>query len=191
MIVDLKGQIVVFKCGSLVYYVMIKFLCMVGLMLDDIKLQDLVLFDVIVVFDVGVIGVWMIWDFYFVVVQECFNICVLLMIEQLELEFNFYLVNGNYVKDNFELIVMLVDMVKVVGQQGQVDLFIIIVILFKVIGLLESVMQWFLICKGSDLGLVGFIELKYIVYEQGVVDEFFKLKIIFWQLDIVLVVWML
>ncbi|MTH65538.1 aliphatic sulfonate ABC transporter substrate-binding protein [Paracoccus shanxieyensis] len=188
-IADLKGQTVAFKRGSSAHYATIKLLRTAGLTLDDIKPQDLAPPDAIAAFDAGAIGAWTIWDPYFAAAQERPNTRVLSTTEQLEPEFNFYSANGNYAKDNPELIATLVDTVKAVGQQGQADLPTTIATLSKATGLPESVMQRFLTRKGSDLGLVGFIEPKHIAYEQGVADEFFKLKIIPRQLDIASVVW--
>lgn len=47
----------------------------------------------------------------------------------------------------------------------------------------------FLTRKGSDLGLVGFVEPKHVAYEQAVADTFYDLKIIPRQVDIASVVW--
>lgn len=186
---DLKGQTVAFKRGSSAHYATIKLLRTAGLTLDDIKPQDLSPPDAIAALDAGAIGAWTIWDPYFAAAQERPNTRVLVTTEQLEPEFNFYSANGDYAKDNPELIATLIETVQAVGKQGQADLPTTIATLSKATGLPESVMQRFLTRKGSDLGLVGFIEPKHVSYEQGVADEFFKLGIIPRQLDIASVVW--
>lgn len=85
-----------------------------------------------------------------------------------------------------DMIAALIDMVQAVGKQGQAGT---IATLSKATGLPESVMVRFLSRKGSDLGLVGFIEPRHVAYEQELADDFFKLGIIPRQLDIALVVW--
>lgn len=186
---DLKGQTVAFKRGSSAHYATIKLLRTAGLTLDDIKPQDLSPPDAIAAFDAGAIGAWTIWDPYFASAEARPNTRVLVTTEQLAPEFNFYSANGDYARDNPDLIATLIDTVQAVGKQGQADLPGTIATLSKATGLPESVMERFLTRKGSDLGLVGFIEPRHVAYEQELADEFFKLGIIPRQLDIASVVW--
>lgn len=188
-IADLKGQTVAFKRGSSAHYATIRLLRTAGLTLDDITPQDLSPPDAIAAFDAGAIASWAIWDPYFAAAQARPNTRVLVTTEQLEPEFNFYSANGDYARDNPELIATLITTVQAVGQKGQADLPGTVATLSKTTGLPESVMQRFLTRKGSDLGLIGFIEPKHIAYEQALADEFFNLKIIPRQLDIASVVW--
>ena len=188
-VADLKGQKVAFKRGSSAHYATIRLLETAGLTLDDITPQDLAPPDAIAAFDAGAIGAWTIWDPYFAMAEERPNTRVLRTTEGLEQDYNFYSANGDYAKENPELVAQLVRTVQAVGQKGQQDLDTTTRTFARETGLSEAVMHRFLTRKGSDLGLVGFVEPKHIAYEQGVADEFFKLGIIPRQLDIASVVW--
>lgn len=188
-VADLKGQTVAFKRGSSAHYATIKLLRTAGLTLDDIKPQDLSPPDAIAAFDAGAIGAWTIWDPYFAAAEARPNTRVLVTTEKLEPEFNFYSANGDYAKENPQLVATLINTVQAVGKQGQADLPATIATLSKATGLPESVMERFLTRKGSDLGLVGFIEPKHVAYEQALADEFYKLRIIPREIDIASVVW--
>ena len=188
-IADLKGQSIAFKRGSSAHYATIKLLASVGLTLDDIQPQDLSPPDAIAAFDAGAIGAWTIWDPYFAMAQDRPNTRVLSTTEGLEPDYNFYSANGDYAKDNPELIATLIGLVQDVGRKGQADLPATIATFSKETGLSETVMERALTRKGADLGLVGFVEPGHVTYEQGVADEFFKLGIIPRQLDIASVVW--
>ncbi|WP_323717935.1 aliphatic sulfonate ABC transporter substrate-binding protein [Paracoccus aminovorans] len=188
-VADLKGQTIAFKRGSSAHYATIKLLATAGLTLDDITPQDLAPPDAIAAFDAGAVGAWTIWDPYFAAAQERPNTRVLITTERLEPEFSFYSANGDYAKDNPELVARLVETVQATGRKGQADLPATIRILAKATGLPASVMERFLTRKGSDLGLVGFIEPRHVAYEQDVADQFFALGIIPRRLDIASVVW--
>lgn len=188
-IADLKGQKVAFKRGSSAHYATIRLLKTAGLTLDDITPQDLAPPDAIAAFDAGAIGAWTIWDPYFAAAQERPNTRVLSTTEGLEPDYNFYSANADYVRDNPELVATLVQTVKQVGQKGQADLPDTIVTFSKETGLPQSVIERFLTRKGSDLGLVGYVEPKHVAYEQAVADTFYDLKIIPRQVDIASVVW--
>ncbi|MDQ7776617.1 aliphatic sulfonate ABC transporter substrate-binding protein [Paracoccus aminovorans] len=186
---DLKGQTVAFKRGSSAHYATIKLLRAAGLALDDIKPQDLAPPDAIAAFDAGAIGAWTIWDPYFASAEARSNTRVLITTEGLEPDYNFYSANADYARENPELIGRLVKTVQAVGQKGQADLPATIATFSKETGLPAPVIERFLTRKGSDLGLVGFIEPKHVAYEQALADEFLKLGIIPRQLDIASVVW--
>ncbi|CAM3189951.1 sulfonate transport system substrate-binding protein [Paracoccus aminovorans] len=188
-VADLKGQTIAFKRGSSAHYATIKLLATAGLTLDDITPQDLAPPDAIAAFDAGAVGAWTIWDPYFAAAQERPNTRVLITTERLEPEFSFYSANGDYAKDNPELVARLVETVQATGRKGQADLPATIRILAKATGLPASVMERFLTRKGSDLGLVGFVEPRHVAYEQDVADQFFALGIIPRRLDIASVVW--
>lgn len=188
-VADLKGQTIAFKRGSSAHYATIKLLATAGLTLDDITPQDLAPPDAIAAFDAGAVGAWTIWDPYFAAAQERPNTRVLITTERLEPEFSFYSANGDYAKDNPELVARLVETVQATGRKGQADLPGTIRILAKETGLPASVMERFLTRKGSDLGLVGFVQPRHVAYEQDVADQFFALGIIPRRLDIASVVW--
>jgi sulfonate transport system substrate-binding protein len=186
---DLKGQAVAFKRGSSAQYATIKLLRTAGLTLDDIKPQDLSPPDALAAFDAGAIGAWAIWDPYFAAAEERPNTRVLVTTAEVEPDYNFYSANGDYTRENPELVGQLVTTVQAVGKQGQADLPATIATFSKETGLAPSVIERFLTRKGSDLGLISFIEPRHIAYEQALADEFLKLGIIPRQLDIASVVW--
>ncbi|SMO41536.1 aliphatic sulfonate ABC transporter substrate-binding protein [Paracoccus laeviglucosivorans] len=186
---DLKGQTIAFKRGSSAHYATIKILAAAGLTLDDIKPQDLAPPDAIAAFDAGAIGAWTIWDPYFAMAQERPNTRVLRTTEGLEPDYNFYSANADYTKEHPEIVRRAVEVVADVGKRGQANLTDTGKIFAKETGLSESIMTRFLTRNGSDLGLLGFVEPKHITYEQGVADQFYKLKIIPREVDIASVVW--
>lgn len=188
-VADLKGQTVAFKRGSSAHYATIRLLKTAGLTLDDITPQDLSPPDALAAFDAGAIGAWTIWDPYFASAEARPNTRVLTTTEALEPDYNFYSANGDYVRDNPELVATLVQTVKQTGQKGQADLPGTVATFAQETGLPEPVVQRFLTRKGSDLGLVGFVEPKHIAYEQAVADTFLDLGIIPRKLDIASVVW--
>lgn len=188
-VADLKGRTVAFKRGSSAHYATIKLLRAAGLTLDDITPQDLAPPDAIAAFDAGAIGAWTIWDPYYASAEARPNTRVLITTEGLEPDYSFYSANGAYAKENPELIARLIGIVQATGRQGQADLPATIRIFSKETGLPEPVIERFLTRKGSDLGLVGFVEPRHVAYEQALADEFLKLGIIPRQLDIASVVW--
>lgn len=188
-IADLKGQTIAFKRGSSAHYATIKLLRSAGLTLDDITPQDLSPPDAIAAFDAGAIGAWTIWDPYFAAAQERDNTRVLATTEALDPDYNFYSANGDYAKDNPELVATLITTVQSAGKKGQADLPATIQTFAKETGLPNSVIERYLTRKGSDLGLIGFVEPRHVAYEQALADEFLKLGIIPRQLDIASVVW--
>ncbi|WP_294923696.1 aliphatic sulfonate ABC transporter substrate-binding protein [uncultured Paracoccus sp.] len=186
---ELKGQTIAFKRGSSAHYATIKLLREAGLTLDDIRAQDLSPPDAIAAFDAGVIGAWTIWDPYFAMAEDRPNTRVLSTTEALEPEFSFYSANGDYARQNPELIAQLIGLVRQVGQQGQADLPGTIRTFAQETGLSEAVMERALTRKEADLGRVGLIEPRHVTYEQGIADEFFDLGIIPRRLDIAAAVW--
>lgn len=188
-VADLKGQKVAFKRGSSAHYATIKLLQAAGLTLDDIQPQDLAPPDAIAAFDAGAIGAWTIWDPYFAMAQERPNTRVLSTTEGLEQDYNFYSANGDFTKANPELVAEAVEVVRLVGEQGQADLPATVKTFARETGLAQPVMERALTRKGANLGLVGYVQPKHIAYEQGVADEFLNLRIIPRELDIASVVW--
>lgn len=186
---ELKGQTIAFKRGSSAHYATIRLLREAGLTLDDIRAQDLAPPDAIAAFDAGVIGAWTIWDPYFAMAQDRPNTRVLVTTEALEPEHSFYSANGDYAKQNPDLIAQLVGLVREVGRQGQAELPATIKTFARETGLSEPVMERALTRKGADLGQVGFVQPHHVAYEQGVADEFFELGIIPRRLDIAAAVW--
>jgi len=186
---DLKGQKIAFKRGSSAHYATIKLLETAGLTLDDVEPQDLSPPDAIAAFDAGAIGAWTIWDPYFAMAQERPNTRVLETTAIVEPDYNFFSANGDYAKDNPQLIKRVIEVIAQVGKQGQADLPATIRTFAQETGLSEPVVERWLTRKGFDLGKQGFVEEKHVSYEQGVADEFYKLGIIPRQLDIASVVW--
>lgn len=68
-VVDLKGKCVGLNKGFDVNYLLVVVLEKVGFSYKDIILVYLLLVDVCVVFQCGVIDVWVIWDLFFVEVE--------------------------------------------------------------------------------------------------------------------------
>lgn len=68
-VVDFKGKCVVFNKGLNVYYLLVKLLEKVNVFYSDIQFVYFMFVDVCVVFECGVIDVWVIWDLFFVVVE--------------------------------------------------------------------------------------------------------------------------
>ncbi|PZO67362.1 MAG: sulfonate ABC transporter substrate-binding protein [Paracoccus denitrificans] len=188
-VADLKGQKVAFKRGSSAHYATIKLLETAGLTLDDITPQDLSPPDAIAAFDAGAVRAWTIWDPYFAMAQDRPNTRVLRTTEGLEQDYNFYSANGDFAKQNPEIVATLVKSVQAVGEKGQADLPQTIKTFAHETNLSEAVMERFLTRKGTDLGLVSFVEPKHVAYEQGVADAFYELKIIPRKVDIASAVW--
>lgn len=186
---DLKGQKIAFKRGSSAHYATIKLLATAGLTLDDIVPQDLTPADAIAAFDAGAIGAWTIWDPYFAMAQERPNTRILSTTEIIDPDYTFYSANGDYAKADPQIVQKAIEVLQTVGKAGQADLPGTIRILSKETGLSESVMERALTRKGADLGLLGFVEEKHVLYEQGLADEFYKLGIVPRQIDIASVVW--
>lgn len=186
---DLKGQKLAFKRGSSAHYATIKLLETVGLTLDDIQPQDLSPPDAIAAFDAKAIGAWTIWDPYFAMAEARPNTRVLSTTEQLGAEYNFYSANGDYARENPELIRKAVEVVAQTGEAGQANLPETVRVFAEATGLSEEIMNRSLTRKGANLGGVSFVRPEHVAYEQGVADVFFDLGIIPRKLDIASVVW--
>lgn len=186
---ELKGKRIAFKRGSSAHGVLIKFLRNAGVKLDDITQLDLSPPDAIAAFDSGDIDAWVIWDPYLALAEARPNTRVLITSEGLNSKFGFYSANGDYTRDNPELIPLIVEEIRKVGVAGQENLDRTIQIFATETGLSTEVIRTYLTRKGADLGKHGFIQESHIEYEQALADDFLEIGVIPAKLDIRSVAW--
>lgn len=186
---DLKGKSIAFKRGSSAHGVLIKFLRNAGLSLDDITQLDLSPPDAIAAFDSGSIDAWVIWDPYLALAETRPNTRVLKTSEGLNSKFGFYSANGDYTRDNPELIPRIIHEIRQVGISGQANLDQTVVTFADETGLSQDVIRTYLTRKGADLGNHGPVQEKHILYEQALADDFLAIGVIPTKLDIRSVTW--
>lgn len=113
-LVQLKGKCIVLNKGFNVYYFLVKLLEKYGLQYGDVILVWLVLVDVCVVFECGLVDVWVIWEFYLVVVQQILKVCILVDVDGVVKNCVYYFLICDYVWDNVDFIcIVLEELVKV------------------------------------------------------------------------------
>lgn len=91
-VVDLKGKCIGIMCGLIGYFVMLKVFDVVGLLFDVVLFCFLLLVDMMLVFVIGLIDVWVIWEFYIVFVEMSGCVCVLVNGCGLWLGFSYFVV---------------------------------------------------------------------------------------------------
>lgn len=186
---ELKGKRVAFKRGSSAHGVLIKFLRNADVALDDITQIDLSPPDAIAAFDNGAIDAWVIWDPYLALAEARPNTRVLKTSEGLNSKYGFYSANGDYTRNNPELIPRIVEEIRKVGIAGQQNLDQTIASFASETGLSPEVMRTYLTRKGADLGKHGPVEDRHVEYEQALADDFLAIGVIPSKLDIRSVTW--
>lgn len=186
---DLKGKNVAFKRGSSAHNFILKALQSVGLSLDDIASFDLGPPDAAAAFAGGQIDAWAIWDPYYAVQAQNADTRVLATTEGISVSFGYYLGNGAFTRANPKVIADALTALKKTGDDAQAHLDDTAKAISALIGVPEPIEKIVLTRKGADLGSILPLDDKVLAYQQGLADDFFKLKIVPKQLDIKSAFW--
>jgi len=186
---DLKGKKLAFKRGSSAHNVTVKQLRKAGLTLGDVTSLDLAPPDAAAAFKNGSIDAWSIWDPYTAIAEADPNTRVLTTAEGVVDSWSYFLGNGDFVADNGDLIVEVIDELKKVGSAAQANFDQTVKALASITGVPENVTNVVLARRGADLGAVSILPDAAVEYQQALADEFYDLKIIPRKLDIASIVW--
>jgi len=186
---DLKGKKVAFKRGSSAHNVTVKALRKGGLTVDDIQALDLAPPDASAAFKTGAIDAWSIWDPYLAIAEADPDTRILATARGIVDSFSYFLANGDFTKDNPQVIVDVIDELAKVGTAAQANLDDTVAALAAITGVSADITRVTLTRPDFDLGGVSTISDDAITYQQGLADEFYGLGIVPKKLAIADIVW--
>ena len=183
-LVDLKGKKLAYKRGSSAHNFVVKALEKGGLTLDDVTSLDLAPPDAAPAFAAGQVDAWAIWDPYLAIAQQDPATRVLTTTEGIVPSWSFFQANSDFAKANPHVIADVIDELAKVGGWSQSHLDDTVKAVSAATGVPEPITRIVLTRKGADLGNIHPISAEALTYQQGLADEFFKLKIIPRQLTV-------
>ena len=186
---DLTGKKVAFKRGSSAHNVTVKALRKGGLTVDDIQALDLAPPDASAAFKTGAIDAWSIWDPYLAIAEADPDTRILATARGIVDSFSYFLANGDFTKDNPQVIVDVIDELAKVGTAAQANLDDTVAALAALTGVSADITRVTLTRPDFDLGGVSTISDDAITYQQGLADEFYGLGIVPKKLAIAEIVW--
>ena len=138
----------------------------------------------------GQVDAWAIWDPYFAIAQQDPNTQVLATTEGIVPDWSFFQANGDFAKANPHVVADVIDELAKVGAWSQAHLDDTVKAVAAATGVSEPITRVTLTRKGADLGSIHPITSDALgTYQQGLADEFYKLKIIPRQLTVKDAVW--
>ncbi|AYG59387.1 aliphatic sulfonate ABC transporter substrate-binding protein [Rhizobium jaguaris] len=186
---DLKGKKVAFKRGSSAHNVTVKALRKGGLTVDDIQALDLAPPDASAAFKTGAIDAWSIWDPYLAIAEADPDTRILATARGIVDSFSYFLANGDFTKDNPQVIVDVIDELAKVGADAQAHLDDTVAALAAITGVPADVTRVTLTRPDFNLGGVSTISDDAIAYQQGLADEFYGSGIVPKKLAVADIVW--
>ncbi|NLS15712.1 aliphatic sulfonate ABC transporter substrate-binding protein [Rhizobium sp. P40RR-XXII] len=186
---DLKGKKVAFKRGSSAHNVAVKALRKGGLTISDIQPLDLTPPDASAAFKTGAIDAWSIWDPYLAIAEADPDARILATARGIVDSFSYFLANGDFTKDNPQVIIDVIDELAKVGAAAQSDLDGTVKAMSEITGVPAEVTRVVLTRPGANLGGVSTITDATITYQQGLADEFYNLGIVPKKLNVTDIVW--
>ena len=186
---DLKGKKVAFKRGSSAHNVAVKALRKGGLGINDVQPLDLAPPDASAAFKTGAIDAWSIWDPYLAIAEADPDTRILATARGIVDSFSYFLANGDFTKDNPQVIIDVIDELAKVGAAAQSDLDGTVKAMSEITGVPAEVTRVVLTRPGANLGGVSTITDAAITYQQGLADEFYNLGIVPKKLNITDIVW--
>lgn len=188
-IADLKGRKLAFKRGSSAHNVTVKVLRKGGLAPTDVVQLDLAPPDAAAAFKTGSIDAWSIWDPYTAIAEADPQTRVLTTADGIVDSWSYFLGNGDFVAENGNLVVELIDELQKVGAAAQANFDETVKAIASITGVPEPVTRTVLSRKNANLGAVSTVTDAAITYQQALADEFYELKIIPRKLAIADIVW--
>ena len=186
---DLKGKKVAFKRGSSAHNVTVKALRKGGLTVNDVQALDLAPPDASAAFKTGAIDAWSIWDPYLAIAEADPDTRILATARGIVDSFSYFLANGDFTKDNPQVVTDVIAELAKVGAAAQSNLEDTVKALSEITGVPADVTRVTLTRPGSDLGGVSTITDAAIAYQQGLADEFYNLGIVPKKLTVTDIVW--
>jgi sulfonate transport system substrate-binding protein len=186
---DLKGKKVAFKRGSSAHNVTVKALRKGGLTVNDVQALDLAPPDASAAFKTGAIEAWSIWDPYLAIAEADPDTRILATARGIVDSFSYFLANGDFTKDNAQVIVDVIDELAKVGADAQANLDDTVAALAAITGVPADVTRVTLTRPDFNLGGVSTISDDAIAYQQGLADEFYGLGIVPKKLAVADIVW--
>jgi len=156
---------------------------------DDIQALDLAPPDASAAFKTGAIDAWSIWDPYLAIAEADPDTRILATARGIVDSFSYFLANGDFTKDNPQVIVDVIDELAKVGTAAQANLDDTVAALAAITGVSADITRVTLTRPDFDLGGVSTISDDAITYQQGLADEFYGLGIVPKKLAIADIVW--
>ncbi|GAC1040896.1 aliphatic sulfonate ABC transporter substrate-binding protein [Rhizobium sp. No.120] len=186
---DLKGKKLAFKRGSSAHNVAVKALRKGGLGINDVQPLDLAPPDASAAFKTGAIDAWSIWDPYLAIAEADPDTRILATARGIVDSFSYFLANGDFTKNNPQVIIDVIDELAKVGAAAQSDLDSTVKAMSEITGVPAEVTRVVLTRPGANLGGVSTITDAAIAYQQGLADEFYNLGIVPKKLNVTDIVW--
>lgn len=130
-----------------------------------------------------------IWDPYLAIAEADPDTRILATARGIVDSFSYFLANGDFTKDNPQVIIDVIDELAKVGAAAQSDLDNTVKAMSEITGVPAEVTRVVLTRPGADLGGVSTITDAAIAYQQGLADEFYNLGIVPKKLNITDIVW--
>ncbi len=186
---DLKGKKFAFKRGSSAHNVAVKALRKGGLTVDDVQALDLAPPDASAAFKTGAIDAWSIWDPYLAIAEADPDTRILTTARGLVDSYSYFLGNGDFAKDNAQVVVDVLDELAKVGTAAQANLDDTVAALSETTGVPADITRVTLTRPDFNLGGVSTVSDAAIAYQQELADSFYDLGIVPKKLVITDIVW--
>jgi sulfonate transport system substrate-binding protein len=186
---DLKGKKLAFKRGSSAHNVAVKALAKAGLTPDDVDAIDLSPPDAAAAFKTGSIDAWSIWDPYLAINEADPQTRILSTARGIVESYSFFLANGDFTRDNPQVVSDVIDELSKVGAAAQKNLDDTVAALAEITKVPADITRITLTRPDADLGSVSLVTDAAVTYQQSLADEFYKLGIVPRQLNVSDIVW--
>ena len=185
-VADLKGKRVALNKGSNVHYLLVRALEEAGLKYSDVQSIYLPPADARAAFERGSVDAWVIWDPFLAAAEEQLQARTLRDGKDLVSNYQFYLSTGKYAKEQPEVLNVVIDEIRKVGEQIQADYASASGKIAPILGLPESITRTSV--ERQQYG-AQFITPEVTQAQQNIADVFTDLKLLPKSLVIKDVIW--
>ncbi|MCU1719436.1 sulfonate ABC transporter substrate-binding protein [Pseudomonas sp. 5P_3.1_Bac2] len=185
-VAELKGKRVALNKGSNVHYQLVRALEEAGLKYSDIQPVYLPPADARAAFESGSVDAWVIWDPFLAAAEQQLQARTLRDGKGLVNNFQFYLATGKYAKNSPQVLSVLVDEVRKVGEQIKSDYASATKQIAPILGLSEAITRTSV--ERQQYG-AQFITPEVTAAQQQIADAFTQLKLLPKALVIKDVIW--
>jgi sulfonate transport system substrate-binding protein len=185
-VAELKGKRVALNKGSNVHYQLVRALEEAGLKYSDIQAVYLPPADARAAFESGSVDAWVIWDPFLAAAEQQLQARTLRDGKGLVNNYQFYLATGQYAKNSPQVLNVLVDEVRKVGEQIKADYAAATKQIAPILGLSEQITRTSV--ERQQYG-AQFITPQVTAAQQQIADSFTQLKLLPKALVIKDVIW--
>jgi len=185
-VADLKGKKVALNKGSNVHYLLVRALEDAGVKYSEIQPVYLPPADARAAFESGSVDAWVIWDPFLAAAEKQLSARVLRNGQKLVDNHQFYLSTRNYAQKNPEVIKVLIEEVRAVGEDSKADPDKVTEQVAPLLGLPKDITA--LAVKRQGYG-AQFLTPAVVNAQQKIADSFTELKLIPKRLSVQDVIW--